>query len=268
MGKNVKPIQGWKTKDITKLPSKGANPTKVNLRREDFDKLILDQGVRVKVYRTIMCPRVKSIDGAEHDIDCPLCRGHGFLDKYPLDTWSFIQNQNLEKNQLAEGLYDGNTVSATFLQGVELQYFTLVELCDFTDLYIERLKKQDGNTDLLMYRGVRVNLVIDENGKEYFEGSDFALNQDGNIQWCPNKGPEAGDIYSINYETSVKFRAIKAMHVNRFAQVSAAGGVEMTKMNEQWLLQKSFLVQRNDASGNPIKPNKIRDSDSIYDDED
>lgn len=252
--------QGWNPKIPAALPAKNVSG-KVNLRPEDFDKLVDLQGVRVKVFRTSFCPNVKSIDGAEHEIDCELCHGSQFIDKYCLESWAFIQNQALEKQHNPEGLYDGNSVAATFKQGVELQYFTLVELLDHSEQFYERVKRQQGKTDVLRYPGLRVNLLVDSKGKEYVEGSDFIVDANGNITWCDDRGPIRGRIYTINYETKIRFRAIKAMHSNRFAQIARAGQTIMVKMNEQWVLQKEYLVVRKDAAGKVLKKNKIRDSD-------
>lgn len=257
----AKKPRGWNTRQNKVIDRNETDLTKVNLRFSEFDDLVRGQGVRVKVYRSSYCPNVKSIDGAEHEIDCPLCRGAQFIDRYPIDIWAFLQSQTLDKNHFAEGFYDGNVVHATFMQGIELQYFTLIELCDHSDIYIERKKRQDGTKDVLKYPGLRVHMLMDSTGKEYFEGSDFKLDPNGDIIWGRNKGPDRGVIYTINYDTAIRFRAIKAMHSNRFAQVDVDGGTELVKMNEQWLIQKDYLVERKDIDGNAIEPDKIRDVD-------
>lgn len=258
--KKNKPL-GWNNKEIPSLPRNSVQLTKVDLNSQDFDDLVQSQGVRVKVYRSSYCPNVKSIDGAEHEIDCPLCHGAQFIDRYPIKTWAFIQGQTLEKSHLVEGLYDGNSVYCTFMQNVELQYFTLVELCDFTEAFFERKKRQRGKLDVLRYPGKRVHLVIDKAGKEYFEGSDFCLDVNGNIKWKANKGPLPGEIYSINYETAIRFRAIKALHSNRFAQINSAKGTNLLKMNEQWMLQKDYLITRKNLDNEVIEPDKINEPD-------
>jgi len=252
--------QGWNPKPI---PPQAAKATygKVGLKPEKFDALVDQQGVRVKVYRSTYCPNVKSIDGAEHELECPLCHGSGFIDRRPIETMAVIQNQALETTARPEGLVDGNTVQATFLQGVELQYFTLVELCDFTDVFFQRVKRQSGQVDVLRYPAHRVNILVDSSGKEYFEGSDFKLDANGNIQWCMAKDtssiPDKGTIYSVHYEMSVRFRATKAAHVNRFAQVNEAGKTKFIKMNENWTLTKEYLVVRKDMDGKLLPENKV-----------
>jgi hypothetical protein len=253
--------KGWNTRQIPTQPRNTVDTPKVDLNSQAFDDLVQSQGVRIKVYRSSYCPRVKSIDGAEHEIDCDLCHGAQFIDRYPIKTWAFLQSQTWDKSHFKEGFYDGNSVMATFMQGIELQYFSLVELCDFTEAFYERRKRQQGQLDVLKYPGKRVHMLIDYSGKEYFEGSDFKLDPNGNILWKANKGPLTSQIYTINYETAIRFRAIKAQHSNRFAQINVPGGTDLVKMNEQWVIQKDYLVEKRDLDGNVIAEDKIRDPD-------
>lgn len=231
---------------------------RVNFDPIAFDKLILQQGTRVKVYRTMYCGNVKSVDGAEHEIDCtiPGCNGSGFIDRHPIETMAFIQNQALEKNQFAEGMVDGNTVAATFLVGISLQYFTLVELCDFTDIFFQRVSRSDTSVDVLKYNAMRVNMIVDANSIEYHQCIDYKIDINGNIEWFAGKGPAANVIYSIHYEAPVQFRATQAMHANRFSQVKTKTGISFVKFQEQWALAKSFLVKRLDKDGNEMQPKK------------
>lgn len=255
---------GWNPKPNVQVGKAQLGTPKggVTFNVENFDKLITQQGMRVKVYRTMLCPNVKSIDGGEHEIDCKLCNGNGFVDSHPISTMAIIQSQELEKVHKAEGYWDGNSVSMTFSRGIELQYFALVELCDFTDIFYERIKRQQGPVDRLKYKACRINVVLDKNGKFYQVDSDFELDSTGSIRWKPDRGPNPGVIYSIHYESAVQFRAIRAMHVNRFVQDGRkAAEITMTKMPEQWMLQKEFLVKRRDKAGNELSPNLIRDPD-------
>lgn len=262
---NNKPT-GWQTSTSKTIPKNSitfkTHTSKVSLNTDAFDDLIKQQGIQVCVYRTMLCSNVKSIDSAEHNIDCTLCN-NGFIDRRPIKTWAFFQSQDLEKMALKEGYYDANTLAATFMQGVELQYFTLIELPDHTDIFFEHIKRQQGTTDILKYKAKTVNMLIDSSGREYFVGNDFDIDQNGNIKWRLEKGPLKHDIYSIHYEAAIQFRAIKAMHINRFAQDSLTNKELTTfkKMNEQWLLQKEFLVKRKDLQGNELKLNLIRPPD-------
>jgi hypothetical protein len=263
-------IQGWNLKELVELDDL-APAERIDLDPAKFDALVKQKGIRVKVYRSMYCPKVKSIDGAEHEIDCPLCNGSGYLDVRPICTNSFIQNQELEKIQLPEGWLDGNSVAMTFPRGIELQYFTLVELLDFTDIYFQRVVRSEGNIDRLKYNGLRVNVLVDYHGKEYFEGSDFCLTQMGDIKWSTGRGPSPETIYSVHYEAPVRFRATRAVHVNRFTQFKpkkqGGGKVQHIKMNEMWILTKEFLVLRRDNNGDERLPNPIPGYDNDSSDE-
>jgi len=173
---------------------------------------------------------------------------------------AYIQTQSFEKMIFSEGMFDGNSVAATFNFGVELQYFTLVELLDFPEIFYQRVKRQNGNLDVLKYKALRINILIDQHGKEYFADADFTLDPNGSIKWNSNRGPGVGVIYTVHYQAAMQFRAVRAMHVNRFTQIfkpENGGTIEHIKLPEQWLLMKEFLIKRRDRDGNEILPNLI-----------
>jgi hypothetical protein len=263
MVKKNPPI-GWPTKSTVKIPKTqfGAARSKVSIKPEKFDDLILAQGVRCRVYRTMTCPNVKSIDAGEHNIDCNLCQGNEFIDIYPNCGLAYVQSQDLEKKPFAEGYSDGNTVLATFERGIELQYFTKVEFEDYTDIFWQRVKRQKGDVDVLKYKAKCVNALIDSNGKQYFSDSDFRLDANGSISWLAGRAPQFGIIYSIHYDHIATYRAIRALHVNRYGQISfQQNEIEMIKLPEQWFLAKEFLIKRTDFNGNELVPNVIRNPD-------
>lgn len=181
--KTTKKRKGWNVKE-SKLREQPNNFERVDLKPEAFDRLIQQKGVQAKVYRTTYCPKVKSVDGAEHEIDCNLCNGSGFIDVDPICVPVFIQSQELDKLPNIEGFVDGNTILITFPIGVEMQYFTRIELEDFTDIFPQRVLRAPGVlVDVLKYPACRVNVVIDYNGKRYYQDQDFAIDQNGNIKW-------------------------------------------------------------------------------------
>lgn len=254
--KTTKKVDGWNVVEPV-VYQDDAPQERINLNPEKFDQLIKQKGVWVKVHRTTYCPNVKSIDGGEHNIDCEMCNGSGWLDLKPIKVRAFIQSQNNEKSLQVSGYVDDNTVLFTFPIGIELQYFTLIELVDFTDIYIQRVAKSSTKIDNLKYKAKRVNMLVDSNGKEYIEGTDFCLTRLGQIKWKANKGPSPETIYSVHYEALVQFRAIQAIHVNRFTQVTVPNGQAHIKMPEQWMCKKEFLVRNKDDDGNDMEPNPI-----------
>lgn len=248
---------GWQVKEpVIKTPANKSFELgqRVDFDLGQFDKLITQKGTDVCVYRTAYCPRVKSVDAAEHEIDCTLCSGSGFVDLYPIQTQAFLQNQDLEKQVHLEGYVDGNHITASFPIGIELQYYTLVELEDYTEIYFQRvLRNASGDIDVLQYKACRVNFLMDYNGVLYVVDVDFKLDLEGNVEWIAGGRKPADNLpYTIHYEARTQFRAVRAMHVNRFTQVAIGEKVEHIKLYEQWLLAKEFLVRRKAEDGTEL----------------
>jgi len=251
--RKTKNVPSWKVKE-SELQEETAPIERVDLDPFKFERLIEQKGVNVKVFRTSYCPKVKSVDGAEHEIDCVICNGSGFVDLDPICVKAFMQTQELEKMHNVEGFVDGNQVLMTFPIGVELQYFTKVELEDFTDIFMQRVLRSPGtNTDVLKYNACRVNFILDYNNVRYYQDQDFKIDQNGNIEWGLGNTPADNLPYSVHYEAAVQFRATRAMHVNRFSQYKTAGKIEHLKYQEQWLMTKEFLVKRLDENGNELE---------------
>lgn len=261
--KNTKAQKGWNVRETVKRIEEDPQG-RVDLIPGDFDRLIKQKGAELRVFRTGYCPNVKSVDGAEHEIDCALCNGSGYIDLYPICTKGFMQTQELEKMyESKDGYHDGNTVSITFLIGIELQYFTRIEVVDYTELYYQRvLRKPATNIDILKYKACRINFIVDKNNVEYFQDTDFVLDPNGSVQWiqavraplaAPSyRKPADNVIYSIHYETHPTFRAVKAMHVTRFTQYRTTDktekNIEQIKLPEQWMCVKEFLLRRKDIN--------------------
>lgn len=232
----------------------------VQLEASKFDALIESQGVRVTVYTTTLCPNIKKIDTLEHEIDCKLCHGTAFIDRNGVDTWAYLANQKLDRKMEKDGTWDDQVVAASFKCGISLQYFAKIELMDFTTSFYELVQRQQGNLDRLKYKAYQVNLLIDQHGEEYIVDRDFQIDVNGDIVWTNDQNqPTTGEIYSIHYEYPITFRAINALHVNRFSQKGRIHGEYITpvELPQQWLIKRDYLVTKEDLSGNPLAPNKI-----------
>lgn len=210
--KTTKKAPGWNVKD-SKTRHETNSRERVDLIPEAFDRLIGQKGVIAKVYRTLYCPNVKSVDGAEHEIDCKVCNGSGFLDVDPICVPVYIQTQELNELPNVEGMFDGNTILITFPIGVEVQYFTKIELHDFTDVFPQRVLRKKGSLiDVLKYPACNVNVLVQTDGEtltRYYQGIDFTLDLNGNVKWLTSGEqrrltfsavPDAGT-FTITYGT-------------------------------------------------------------------
>lgn len=229
----------------------------VDLDFTKFDQMIEDQGVRVRVFKSLLCPNVKQIDGGEHEIDCTLCE-EGFIDEDPKEGFAFLQSQSLHTDFSKEGRWDDSTVAATFLSSFELQYFSRIELLDFTTTFYERIQRQIGEIDRLKYKAHKINTLVDKDGVKYYEGTDLRLDPNGDIEWLTQNRPANKVIYSVHYDYPITFRAIEAIHINRFGQKSFKQDFkEPTQAPQQWKLKRDFLIDRKDLDSNPLTKNKI-----------
>lgn len=189
--------KSWQVKESV-LRDETNSRERIDLNPEAFDRLIQQKGVVAKVYRSMYCPKVKSVDGAEHEIDCVMCNGSGFLDIDPICVNVFIQSQELENMPAIEGFVDGNTVKMTFPIGVEMHYFTLIELEDFPMIFHQRVLRAPGTlTDVLKYKTQRINALIDYNNKRYFQDVDFAIDVSGNIKWLTSGDKQKATFSSV-----------------------------------------------------------------------
>lgn len=180
---STKKAKGWNVKEPVVRKEISARE-RVDLNPEAFDRLIRQKGVMAKVYRSMYCPNVKSVDGAEHEIDCQICNGSGFLDVDPICTYVFIQHQELHELPNIEGFVDGNTVLMTFPIGVEVNYFTKIVLHDYKDIFPQRVLRKTGSLiDVLKFPACVVNVLIDKNNVRYYQNTDFVVDLNGNVKW-------------------------------------------------------------------------------------
>lgn len=233
----------------------------VYLEPRRFDILVSKHGVRVNVFKSFPCPNVKRIDDtASHDIKCQLCRGSLWLDRDPVEARAVIQTQGLNKIFSKEGSFDDQTVTATFNIGVELQYMAKIELPDFTTIFYEFIQRSEGNIDRLRYPAFKVNYLIDKTGKNYIFEQDFTVDINGDIKWISTNRPSDADIYSVHYDYTIIFRALRALHINRFAQVSSpvVTGNQNVEFMQQWACKRDYLIDKEDEQANPLAANIIR----------
>lgn len=239
---------------VSKDPIVG-NSLVPQLQVDEFNKLIANQGVRCRVYNALRCPNVLKIDTGEHALNCKLCNDTHFLDVSPTTTFVFFQNQKLNKEYNKEGMWDDQDVASTFKNDVELTIFSKVELLDFSDTFSELVQRQEGQLDRLKYKALSVKYLISKIGTTYSLGQDFEVNSDGAILWIGNQ-PMEREIYSICYTYPVTYRAIKALHVNRFSQ-NSSGQIDVTPIQfpQQWVLRRDFLIATTDSNGDLLPKN-------------
>ena len=166
---------------MAKKISNGINP-------DQLDRLIKDLGVRVRLYKSTICPNIKSIESMDHDLNCKLCNNN-MIDFCPTETIALFQQQELTEQFKHIGTFSLDEVQVTFLAGITLQTFAKVELLDFEEDFYELVHRQVGSDiDVLKYKACSIDglFEVDKVANKiisYERDSDFKINVDGNIEW-------------------------------------------------------------------------------------
>jgi hypothetical protein len=242
-----------------------------------LDQLIKDLGVRVKVFRSTLCPNMTSLESHDHDINCKICRKN-FIDFDPQETIALFQQQTIQEQFKVQGSFHIDEIMVSFLSGFTLAPWSRVELLDFEEDFYELIQRQE-NTDVdkLKYAACSVEgifLIRKENGVEklvrYYFDADFTLNKDGNIKWKSANRPKDREIYSIYYKYHPTYRAMSAVHRDRYSQFNerpskiqapkkTIGGNTYIKMPETWMVKREYLPDRFDENGNNLSQNTYYD---------
>ena len=211
----------------------------------------------------------------DHDLNCTVC-DNNMIDFDCEETIALFQQQDYHEMFQVQGTFHVDEVVVSFLSGKTLQLFTRVELLDFQEDFFELVQRQDFATtaiDVLKYKACQVVglFTVAANVRtEYHEGADFTLDQNGSIKWVGTHRPADRQVYSIYYRYHPVYRAIKAVHRDRFSQYNlrpdaieapkkTVGQNTYVKMPETWVLKRDYLIRRKKKDGTVIGVNELYD---------
>lgn len=239
-----------------------------------LDQEIKELGVRVRVYKSTLCPNMTSLESLDHNINCTICNNN-MIDFNCQETVAMFQQQDLKEQFTVQGTFHIDEIMVTFLSGVSLHHYSRVDLLDFEEDFFELIQRQEGtDIDRLKYSACKVLglFTVDQiNGRiDYHFGVDFKLNVNGDIEWIGAHKPADRAIYSIYYEYRPIFRAVKAVHRDRYSQYNlrpqnikapkkTVGDTTYVKLPETWILKRDYLVERRDAAKTLLGKNELYD---------
>lgn len=225
-----------------------------------LDRLIKDLGVRVRLYKSTLVPNMNSLESFDQDLN-DTASDNSMIDFDCIETLALFQQQGLQEQFQIQGTFHIDEVVVTFLSGVTLATFSKIELLDFEEDFYELVQRQEGsNVDFLKYAACRVVglFTYDKNTKtttRYHEGADFKLDINGNISWIGPHKPSDRQIYSVYYKFHPVYRAVKAVHRDRFSQFNnrpdsiqapkkTIDGNTFVKLPETWVIKRDYLIKR------------------------
>jgi hypothetical protein len=206
------------------------HPGRIDFKPKDFDDLAEDQGCRVRITPTVVCPR-RTTDTTEdvgHDLNCPLCNGRQIVDlpTFSYETWAVIMGIKLDKNFAQQSMFDVKDATITVKANERLSYWFKIEVIDFASFFNEIVKrnKANVNVDKLRYPVTEpydghYYSLIDGDGHFYTKETDYTVSGN-NITWKTSHRPHPDRPYSFLYPVLPTFRVMELLHANRYYYTS------------------------------------------------
>lgn len=233
-----------------------------------LDQLVKDLGVRIKLFKSTIVPDVQSLESMDQDLNSKVGENN-FLDFDCFETVALFQQQNLMKQFDIQGTFHIDEVLVTFLSGQTLAPGAKIELLDFEEDFYELVQRQEGQDfDVLKYPACDILAVFTSTStttERFYKGADFQVDQNGNIEWTGIHKPTDRQVYTIYYKYHPVYRALKAVHRDRFSQYNnrpgeikapkqqPGDGNTYVKMPETWVIKRDYLIRRRDLDGNILE---------------
>lgn len=235
-----------------------------------LDRIVEDLGVRIHLYKSTLIPSMKSLESMDQDLNESISN-HNMLDFDCIETIALFQQQTLMKQFELTGTYDIDEVLITFKSGQTLAPLSKIEVLDFREDFYELIPRQEGtSTDLLKYPACNIigafSMPSSNTIERFYQDTDFEIDKNGNINWIGTHKPNDRQIYSIYYKYHPVYRAIKAVHRDRFSQYNMRPASikapkktidfkTFVKLPETWVIKRDYLLDRRDINGNLLVKN-------------
>lgn len=226
-----------------------------------LDRLVLDLGVRVRLWKSTITPNINSLESFDQDLN-DTSSDNNMIDFDCQETIALFQQQNLMEQFQIQGTFHIDEIMVTFKSGVTLAPFAKIEVLDFEEDFYELIQRQEGTSiDILKYPACAIIglFTYDKNTKvteRYYENTDFKIDVNGNVMWIGAHKPDDRQIYSIYYKFHPVYRAVKAIHRDRFSQFNnkphtieapkkTVGDNTYVKLPETWIIKRDYLIKRD-----------------------
>ena len=225
-----------------------------------LDQLILDLGVRIRLYKSTLVPSMTSLESMDQDLN-DTASSNNMVDFDCVETIALFQQQDLMKQFQIHGTFHIDEILVSFLSGQTLAPFAKIEVLDFKEDFYELVQRQeDTSVDQLKYKACEILGVFTydratKTTERYHQGADFEVDQNGNIEWLSAHRPADKEIFSIYYQFHPIYRAQKAVHRDRFSQYNnrvqnikapkvTVDGKTYVKLPETWVVKRDYLLER------------------------
>jgi len=235
-----------------RYPKRKGKPGRVDLDVSELDNLIDDQGIRLRIVPSILCPNRDTLEGTNHHLDCTVCNGDEAVDVVDecFETFGAIQSIRHEKKLEVQGIWDEKDATLTLQSKDRIYFWYKVIVLDFASIYNELIKKDDDDTDKLRYPPNRScdtpYHLIDSENKSYRKGVDYRIINETFLKWLTSNRPKVGTLYSICYPVFPTFRVLETLHENRFYNVTSKEKERVpVNLPQQAVIRWDYLANRS-----------------------
>jgi hypothetical protein len=229
--------------------------TRAALIPQEFEKLIEEQGCRVRITPAVICPNRTEIEDTNHALDCLVCNGSQVvdLDASAVIDWAFIQSVKFDKKFEVQGILDLKDAAMSIKAKIRIYYWYKIEVLDFSSIYNQVIKRGAGDQDTLRYPPSQ-NMpdtpyhLIDNAGAIYVFGTDFDIQPNKKLNWLTPSRPAIGKLYSVSYPILPTFRVLEMMHENRYYYVDFKQKEKVpVQLPQQALIRWDYIAGKNTA---------------------
>jgi len=235
-----------------RYPKRKGKPGRVDLNVQELDNLIDDQGIKLKITPSILCPNRDALGSTNHALDCQVCNGDEAVDlpKKCIETFGVIQSIRHEKKLEVQGIWDEKDATITLQAPIRIYFWYKVEVLDYASIYNELLKKDDDDTDKLRYPVNRScdtpYCLVDSEAKTYEKDIDYRIIQNQFIEWQTANRPKIGSLFSVAYPVFPTFRILETLHENRYYNVTLKQKTRVpVNLPQQAVIRWDYLANRS-----------------------
>ena len=214
---------------------------RIDFRPELFAQLLKVHGKRMKWSKSSACPNTIGGDIDEHNINCNLCDGSGFIYYDEKEIRALAQSIGVQHVFRAEGRFDMGTMMITTPAEVEASLWDKMKLIDSFTRYRENLKRiTTGLIDRPRYDILKVNQLRSRD-TIFICGQHFKITN-GQIEWLSLTTIPVGTVYSLDYTHHPVYILIDGANVIRDARTKDNAFSTDETYN---LLPKRFMAKQD-----------------------
>lgn len=227
----------------------------------NLDVRLTTQQIRSMGYNALwrkgmICPS-RIVGKQNHDINCTLCDGIGFLyDREPTNAKVLVTSISVKQMYQTFGRFDAGMAMITTEPANKLSWWDSIEFTQSTARYTEAVQRAKvGVIDRLKYKVIDTVRLVDAKGRDYVKGTDYDITAEGRISWrASGQKPAPEAFYSIAYLVRPTYIVLDLIHVIRDSpsvRVPGSRGLSAAEFPVMGVGKLNFLLghQEVDAEG-------------------